>query len=150
MSWSALGYGVANYRGRADDWATASSRLSATAGSPVSPSPPPTDLYISLTLTPGSRPADEALATVERLYAETPAVALACLLGRAWLLAMLDRGEEAWQDARDADARARETQTPHPLGRLAPCPRVSTLAGDHEDASNRLRPSFATGSRLDS
>ena len=58
-----------------------------------------------------------------------------CWLSRAWLLAMLDRGEEAWQDALEAEARQ---QTGHRWGEwwLA---ELSTLAGDHEDASKRLR-----------
>ncbi len=131
--WSALGYGVANYRGRADDWATASEQALRHSRLAGRSSPPPTDLYISLIT--GSRPADEALATVERLYAETQSPWL--LLGRAWLLAMLDRREEARQDAREADARAREqSRTRWADWHLA---EISTLAGDHEDASNRLR-----------
>jgi tetratricopeptide (TPR) repeat protein len=131
--WSALGYAVANYRGRADDWATASEQALRHSRLAGRSSPPPTDLYISLIT--GSRPADEALATVERLYAETRSPWL--LLGRAWLLAMLDRGEEAGQDAREADARAREQSgTRWVEWHLA---EISTLAGDHEDASNRLR-----------
>ena len=131
--WSALGYGVANYRGRADDWATASEQALRHSRLAGRSSPPPTDLYISLIT--GSRPADEALAVVERLLAETRSPWL--LLGRAWLLAMLDRSEEAWQDARLADARAREQSgTRWAEWHLA---EISILAGDYDDASNRLR-----------
>src|SRR6266496_4710060 len=67
--WSALGYGVANGRGRTDDWAAASeqslhhSRLAGRQGLARA-----TDLGVALCL--GSRPADEALVTVERLLAE--------------------------------------------------------------------------------
>src|SRR6266540_239450 len=132
--WSALGYGVANARGRADDWAAASeqslhhSRLAGRQGLARA-----TDLGVALCL--GSRPADEALVTVERLLAEMGRPEL--LLSRAWLLAMLDRGEEARRDADEADARLRELSgTRWPDWHLA---EISGLAGDHEDASNRLR-----------
>jgi class 3 adenylate cyclase len=132
--WSALGYGVANGRGRTDDWAAASeqslhhSRLAGRQGLARA-----TDLGIALCL--GSRPADEALVTVERLLAEIGSPWL--LLSRAWLLAMLDRGEEARRDADEAYARLREQSgTRWPDWHLA---EISGLAGDHEDASNRLR-----------
>ena len=132
--WSALGYGVANARGRADDWAAASeqslhhSRLAGRQGLARA-----TDLGVALCL--GSRPADEALVTVERLLAEMGRPEL--LLSRAWLLAMLDRGEEARRDADEAYARLREqSSTRWPDWHLA---EISGLAGDHEDASNRLR-----------
>jgi tetratricopeptide (TPR) repeat protein len=50
---------------------------------------------------------------------------------------MLDRGTEAWQDAREADARLRE-QSGHRWSEwwLA---ELSSLDGDHEDAARRLR-----------
>ena len=138
--WSALGYGVANYRGRADDWATASERALRYSRLAGRSSPPPTDLYISLIT--GSRPADEALATVERLYAETRSPWL--LLGRAWLLAMLDRGEEAWQDARK--------QRGGRASRVAPAGSSGTLPRSRSSpATTRTQvtacASSATGSR---
>jgi tetratricopeptide (TPR) repeat protein len=72
---------------------------------------------------------------VERLLAEMGRPEL--LLSRAWLLAMLDRGEEARRDADEAYARLREqSSTRWPDWHLA---EISGLAGDHEDASNRLR-----------
>ncbi len=89
--WWALGFGVANGRGRPDDWAAASqrayrhSRLSGRAATP------PPDLGAALCV--GSRPADEALEILERQLAETPSAWLQ--LNRGWLLAMLGRGEEA-------------------------------------------------------
>ena len=50
---------------------------------------------------------------------------------------MLDRGEEARRDADEAYARLREqSSTRWPDWHLA---EISGLAGDHEDASNRLR-----------
>ena len=129
--WSALGYGVANARGRADDWAAASEQALHHSRLAGRSSPPPTDLGVSLVI--GSRPADEALEAVERLLAEAWSPGL--LASRAWLLAMLERTDEAWQDALEAEARL---QSGHRWADwwLA---EISTLAGDHEDASNRLR-----------
>ena len=131
--WSALGYCVANTRGRADDWATASEQARRHSRLAGRSAPGPADLGVSIVV--GSRPADEALETVERLLAETRSPYV--LLSRAWLLAMLDRSEEAWQDAREADARIREQSgTRWPDWWLA---ELSILDGDYEDASKRLR-----------
>ena len=131
--WSALGYGVANGRGRADDWAIASEQARRHSRLAGRSAPRPVDLGVSIVV--GSRPADEALETVERLLAETRSPYV--LLSRAWLLAMLDRSEEAWQDAREAYARHRELDdTRWPDWWLA---ELSILDGDHEDASRRLR-----------
>ena len=130
--WWALGFGVANSRGRADDWATASlqaqyhSRVAGRSG-------PSADIGIALVI--GSRPADEALEVVDRLLAETPSAWL--LLNRAWLLAMLERNDEAWRIATDANVKLRE-QSDARWGEWI-LAELSTLAGDHEDASNRLR-----------
>jgi class 3 adenylate cyclase len=131
--WSALGYAVANARGRYDDWAAASeqsfrhSRLAGRSGAP------PYDFGVALII--GSRPADEALEAVELLLTETgmPAVQLI----RSWLLAMLDRGEEAREVAEEAAARIREqSRTRWAEWHLA---EISILAGDHEAASRHLR-----------
>jgi len=130
--WAALGFGVANMRGRSDDWATAAEQAyhhSRLAGRSGSQSP---DLGIALIV--GSRPADEALEVVDRLFAETRSPWLQFC--RAWLLAMLDRGDEARQDAEEADARLREQNNSWGDWVLA---ELSILAGDHEDASNHLR-----------
>ena len=130
--WWALGFGVANSRGRADDWATASlqaqyhRRVAGRSG-------PSADIGIALVI--GSRPADEALEVVDRLLAETPSAWL--LLNRAWLLAMLERNDEAWRIATDANVKLRE-QSDARWGEWI-LAELSTLAGDHEDASNRLR-----------
>ena len=72
--WSALGYGVANGRGRSDDWAAAAEQAHHHSRLAGRSSPPPTDLGIALVV--GSRPADEALETIDRLLAES-AVAVA-------------------------------------------------------------------------
>jgi len=131
--WWALGFGVANARGRQDDWATASlqahhqRRLAGRSGMP------PADLGAALVA--GSRPADEALEVVDRVLAETPSTWLQ--LNRAWLLAMLDRGDEARQIGQEANARLRD-QGDARWGEWI-LAEISTLAGDYEDASNRLR-----------
>ena len=131
--WSALGYGVANGRGRADDWAIASEQARRHIRCAGRSSPRPVDLGVSIVV--GSRPADEALETVERWLAEARSPYV--LLTRAWLLAMLDRSEEAWQDALEADAKARElSDIRWPDWWLA---ELSILDGDYEDASRRLR-----------
>jgi class 3 adenylate cyclase/tetratricopeptide (TPR) repeat protein len=131
--WSALGYAVAGMRGRYDDWATASEQALHHSRLAGRSAPPVTNLGVSLVV--GSRPADEALAVVDRLLAEMGSPWL--LFPRAWLLAMLDRSDEAWEDAREADARLRDQSTSR-WGDwyLA---ELSTLAGDHEAASRHLR-----------
>jgi class 3 adenylate cyclase/tetratricopeptide (TPR) repeat protein len=130
--WVALGFGVANARGRYDDSAKAYeqarhyTRLAGRSGGA---------LALPISLVVGSRPADEALEVVDRLLAETSAAGP--LLSRAWLLAMLDRSHEARQIAEEAAARLRE-QTGSRWGEWT-LAELSTLAGDHEDASNHLR-----------
>ena len=131
--WSALGYCVANARGRADDWANASEQARRHSRLAGRSAPNPNDLGVAIVA--GPRPADEALETVQRLLAETRSPYV--LLSRAWLLAMLDRSEEAWQDAREAYARARElSDVRWPDWWLA---ELSILDGDYDDACNRLR-----------
>jgi len=130
--WWALGFGVANMRGRSDDWATASLQArhhSRLAGR----SAPSSDLGTALVC--GSRPADEALEIVDRVLAETSSPWLH--LNRAWLLAMLDRGAEARQIAEEASARLRDQGNAR-WGEWI-LAEISILAGDYDDASNRLR-----------
>jgi class 3 adenylate cyclase/tetratricopeptide (TPR) repeat protein len=131
--WWGLGFGVANMRGRADDWATASIEAHRHRRLAGRSSMPPPDLGAALLA--GSRPTDEVLAILDRQLAETPSVWLQ--LNRAWLLAMLDRVEEARQIALEANARLREQDDAH-WGEWM-LAEISTLGGDHEDASNRLR-----------
>ncbi len=133
--WSALGYGVANGRARADAWAAAAEQAlhhSRLAGRPGLARP--TDLGVALCV--GSRPADEALETVDRLLVELgrrPEL----LLSRGWLLGMLDRRDEAWRDAEEAYARLSEqSSTRWPDWHLA---EISSLAGDYADACSRLQ-----------
>jgi len=131
--WSALGYGVANPCGRYDEWAAAGESARHHSRLAGRSSPHASDLGVALVV--GPRPADEALEIIDSMLEETRASGL--LLSRAWLLAMLDRGTEAWQDAREADARSRE-QSGHRWSDwwLA---ELSSLDGDHEDAARRLR-----------
>ena len=129
--WGALGFGVANNRGRYDDWAAASeharhhSLLDGRTGGPE----------FGIPLIAGSRPADEALEAIDSLLVERPSAWLR--LSRAWLLGMLDRGDEARRLAADADTRLRE-QSGALWGEWI-LAELATLAGDHEDASKRLR-----------
>ena len=130
--WWALGFGVANARGRQDDWAYAAlqarhhSRLAGRAALTA-------DLGTALVC--GSRPADEALEIIDRVLAETPSVWLQ--LNRAWLLAMLDRGNKVRQIAEEASARLRDQEGAR-WGEWI-LAEISILAGDYDDASDRLR-----------
>ena len=131
--WWALGFGVANSRGHPDDWATAALQAYEHSRLAGRPSMPPSDVGSAVCV--GSQPADEAVELLDRLLAEAPSNWLS--LQRAWLLAMLDRGEEARQTAQEAYARIREQDDAGwPDWILA---EISILADDHEDASRRLR-----------
>ena len=131
--WWALGFGVANSRGHPDDWAAAALQAYEHSRLAGRPSMPPSDVGSAVCV--GSQPADEAVELLDRLLAEAPSNWLS--LQRAWLLAMLDRGEEARQTAQEAYARIREQDDAGwPDWILA---EISILADDHEDASRRLR-----------
>jgi class 3 adenylate cyclase len=128
--WSVLGYGVANTRSRPEDWVRAIEeelRHARLAGRQS-----PTSQFLGVALTVGPRPADEALATLERL--ETWSFWSG--LERAWFLAMLDRFDEARPLAEESYARARhQTGNRWVEWRMA---EIDALAGDHETASRRL------------
>jgi tetratricopeptide (TPR) repeat protein len=88
--WGILGFGVANFRGRWDDWAHAGRqalRHARSAGQPAR------SFELDLAIASGTMPADEALAAVDALRPEIsdPRVDMV----RAWLLAMLGRFDEA-------------------------------------------------------
>ena len=131
--WSALGDGVANFRGRWDDWAEAAeqarrhARLAGEHSTPV---------MHDLAIASGSRPADEALQTLEGLLPENPRPGP--LAVRAWLLAMLGRFEEAWPLAQQAREREREL-TGTNMGEWLPA-EIASLEGDHEAAVDYLQP----------
>jgi tetratricopeptide (TPR) repeat protein len=130
--WWALGFGVANGRGLPDDWAAASLQAWEHSRLAGRPSMPPSDVGAGLCV--GTRPADQALELLDNVLAQAPSNWLA--LNRAWLLAMLARGDEARQAAHDAYARVGEQDDAGwPEWILA---EISTLADDHEDAERRL------------
>ncbi len=131
--WKMLGLGVANFRGRWEDWSQAAERAlrhASLAGQRT------THLFaLELGLASGPRPADEALQTLDALLPENPHPSL--LLVRAWLLAMLARFEAAVPLAQGAGARLRElTGDDSAQWLLAD---VATLAGDHDAAISHLQ-----------
>jgi class 3 adenylate cyclase/tetratricopeptide (TPR) repeat protein len=130
--WNALGYGVANWRCRFEDWAQAAEQVlrhARLAGQRSS------RLFPESALALGPRPADEALRTVDALLPENPHPA--SLLTRAWLLAMLARFEEASQIAREAGERWRELTGDDWVDWMLA--QVAATAGDHEAAAEHLR-----------
>jgi class 3 adenylate cyclase len=131
--WTALGFGVANFRGRWDDWAQAAEqalRHTRLAGQPSAPR-----TGHELAIASGSRPADEALAMLDALLPESPYPA--ALLVRAWLLGMLGRFEEASLIEREASNRLRELTGVNWVEWLPA--EIASLAADHEAAASHLR-----------
>jgi tetratricopeptide (TPR) repeat protein len=132
--WWALGFGVANGRGRVDDWTAAAEqayRHSRLAGRAAQPSGD-----LGVTLVQGSRPADEALERLDRHVAESSPTWWV-LLTRAWMLAMLERGDEVRDTVRAAMAMLRDPESIG-WGEWLHA-EISSLAGDHEDESRRYR-----------
>ena len=131
--WYALGFGVANIRGRYGDRVEATKeaiRRSRLAGERW------TDLFVlEPALFYGPQPADDALRTLDALLPSNPHPRL--LLGRAMLLAQLGRFEEAWRLALEAANRWRElTDNPWGDGALG---EIAELAGDDEAAARYRR-----------
>jgi class 3 adenylate cyclase/tetratricopeptide (TPR) repeat protein len=131
--WSALGDGVANFRGRWDDWAEAAEHARRHAGLAGELSTP---VMHELAIASGSRPADEALRTLDELLPDSPRTGPS--LARAWLLAMLGRFDEAWAIADEAREREREL-TGTNMAEWLPA-EIASLAGEHEAAVTFLRP----------
>ena len=131
--WSALAYGVANWRCRFEDYAHASEQAlhhARRAGQPIS------NLFrLESALVHGPRPANEALRTLDRLLPKNPHPS--ALLARAWLLTMLARFEEAASLAKEAGDRWRELTgddwVDYQLGDIA------LSVDDHENAAVHLR-----------
>ena len=128
-----LGFGVANWRGRYEDWAHAAEqelRHARLAGRR-------TMGYYSVgdALVFGPRPADEALRTIDGLLPENPHPWP--LLCRAWLLTMLARFDEAAEIAREASGRLLDL-TGDDAGD-AVLGQIAATAGRHEDAAVHLR-----------
>jgi class 3 adenylate cyclase/tetratricopeptide (TPR) repeat protein len=95
--------------------------------------------WIELALALGPTPAAEALEQLDRLLPATPAPF--SLLTRAWLLAMLDRFDEAVPLARESNERQIELDG-WQIGeiRLA---EIARMAGDHETAARHLETACA-------
>jgi tetratricopeptide (TPR) repeat protein len=89
-----------------------------------------------LAIASGSKPADEALQTLQGLFPETPRPG--SLAVRAWLLAMLGRFEEAWPLAQQAREREREL-TGTNMAEWLPA-EIASLEGDHGAAVDYLQP----------
>jgi class 3 adenylate cyclase/tetratricopeptide (TPR) repeat protein len=132
-AWRALGYGVANFRGRWDDWAEAGEQALRHARLAGRLSPRVAD---ELALASGSRPADEALQKLDALLPENPSPFE--LLVRAWLLAMLARFEEASPVAEEARERGRELTGDYWTDWIPA--EIAALKGDHEAAVDYLVP----------
>ena len=144
--WGALGHGVANFRARFEEWTQASEQ--ALRHLRLAGRQRPVLAALPRALVFGPRPADEALRTLDSVLPETPQPGT--LLGRARLLAMLGRFDEAWALARPAAERARE------LGGLLPealdlgdgdLGEIAALAGDHATAAAHLRRACDTYER---
>jgi class 3 adenylate cyclase len=130
--WYALGFTVANIRGRFEEHAHASEqalRHAGLAGRPRS------DLFhLDAALAFGPRPADEALEALDAALGETrhphP------LLARAYLLALLGRFHEAWAVAREQAERLYELRGE---GHEAWLGWIARLEGDEEQAAQYFR-----------
>jgi hypothetical protein len=132
--WYALGYGVANHRGRFEDYAQAAeqalrhARLAGQRNSGL--------FRLENAPSLGPRPADEALRTLDALLPENPHPWP--LLWRAWLLTMLARFEEAAELAREAGERWRELTGDDVVVDYA-FGYIAATANDHERAAVHLR-----------
>ncbi len=124
-AWEVLG-GTAMYRGRYDDYARACEQAIEYAHEIGHPG----TLELAGALVFGSRPADEALVTLDRLLVNEPHPW--ARLERAELLAMLGRFEEAWATANEASRQLLERTGDEGGEQLLG--RVAVLTGDDEAA----------------
>jgi class 3 adenylate cyclase/tetratricopeptide (TPR) repeat protein len=133
--WQALGW-VANMHSWQEGWAEAIEQAlvhARRAGFPIVGS-----WALSVPLTFGPKPADEALAKLDSFIADQPHPA--DLQVRAVLLAMLGRIEEAWAVGIPANERARELGIESGPTFLS---EVALIAGDRQAAAEYLRASCA-------
>jgi class 3 adenylate cyclase len=132
--WSALGYGVANARGRYAEWAQAAEQ--ALRHARLADQRPAQLFSLDLTLVIGPTPADEALQTLDAVLPEVPHPY--ALLFRSQLLAMLTRFDEAWPSALEASERLRELTAGADGGEYM-LAEIAALSGDYETAADYLR-----------
>jgi class 3 adenylate cyclase len=131
--WEVLGLCVANSRQQHADWEVASRR--ALEHARLAGQHRAGLFWLEVPLVMGPLPADEALRRLDAVLPETPAPF--SLANRAWLLAMLDRFDEAEPLAHDANARQYELDGRRLLEwRIA---EIALMRGDHEEAAARLR-----------
>ena len=131
--WEVLAVSVANARERWTDAARASEQ--ALEHAKLAGQLRTGLFWIEIALALGPIPAEEALGQLDRLLPERPAPY--SLFTRAWLLAMLDRFDEAVPLARESNERQRELDGRR-IGeiRLA---EIARMAGDHEAAARHLQ-----------
>jgi class 3 adenylate cyclase/tetratricopeptide (TPR) repeat protein len=134
--WQVLGFGVANFRGRWEDWAWAAEQACRHARSAGQRHAHPFRFALDLALASGPRPADEALSRLDALLPDHPRPGV--LLVRAWLLAMLAEFNEAAAIAEHARDRLREMSGENWADWIPA--QIATLAGDHDAAVRYLRP----------
>jgi len=131
--WEVLGLAVANGRQQFADWEEASRR--AIEHARLAGQQRAGLFWLEVPLVAGPLPADEALRRLDAVLPEAPAPL--SLASRAWLLAMLDRFDEAMPLALEANARQYELDGRRLLEwRVA---EIALLRGDHEEAAARLR-----------
>jgi class 3 adenylate cyclase/tetratricopeptide (TPR) repeat protein len=134
--WEVFAISVANARGRWAEAAQASQKAleHATLAGEQRIGQSPGLFWIELALAMGPTPAAEALAQLDELLPAAPAPY--SLFTRAWLLAMLDRFDEAVPLAHESNERQRELDG-RQIGenRLA---EIARMAGDHETAAHHL------------
>jgi tetratricopeptide (TPR) repeat protein len=129
--WQAFGAGLANFRGRFEDYAVASEQSLRHAR--LAGRTPGHDFGFGTAVITGSRPASEALASLDRLFPDPQQPNL--LLNRSILLLMLDRVDEAWSIALPAAERAREIG----FGAENQLAQLAFLSGDAAAADRHLK-----------
>jgi class 3 adenylate cyclase/tetratricopeptide (TPR) repeat protein len=132
--WAALGYGVANARGRYAEWEQAAEQ--ALRHARIAGQRPSHLFSLELTLVFGPTPADEAVRKLDAVLPEVPHPYP--LLFRSHLLAMLGRFDEAWPSAHAASDRMQQLTGATGGGEYA-LAEIAALAGDHEYATRHLQ-----------
>jgi hypothetical protein len=130
--WGALGYGVANFRGRFEEWAHAAEQ--ALHHSELAGYPPFALSAFAHALILGPRAADAALQALDSVLPSRPDPWT--LLLRAQLVAMLGRFQEAWATLPVGERWRDLTGEAHGQEQLA---EIAVLAGDHAAAAGYRR-----------